>query len=410
MSEVSTALRPARQQPVWAATTDVAGVVEQLRSRPPLVTAASCYSLQRELSAVAAGSALVIQAGDCAERFHDATPTRVAARVDLLAHLADLVESATGKPVIRVGRMAGQYAKPRPQETERTPDGRILPVYRGDAVNSPEPDPQARVCDARRMLAAYDHAARTLDELFLTDLLPPFGGVDTPYSVTYAGHEALLLDYEQALVRDDDHRDGVYGSSGHFLWIGERTREVDGPHIAFAQRVTNPVGVKIGPDATGADVAELIARLATGRDPGRLSLIVRMGPRVDTELPRLLRQLDGLGVDARQALWLSDPMHGNTRRNRYGQKTRVLTDIVREIQRCHAVLEAHGLRLAGLHLETTPEPVRECVDHDADLTLRLDRYTSACDPRLNAEQAVDVVRAALASGWGRASRQEDTWR
>lgn len=389
---------PPAQQPPWDPGSGLPSVLAQLRTEAPLVTASSCYSLHRDLGSVAAGEALVIQAGDCAERFADATEDRVGARIDLLARLADIAEHATGRPVIRIGRIAGQYAKPRSQDWERTADGQLLPVYRGDAVNSPEPDPAARVSDARRLLAAYRHANRTLDQLFLTDLLPPFGGTDTAFSVTYAGHEALLLDYENALVREDVHRGGRYASSAHFLWVGERTRHVSGAHIAFAQQISNPVGVKVGPDASCAEIVALTARLTQGRDPGRLSLIVRMGDRIGSQLPRLLH---ALGPAARQVLWVCDPMHGNTRRNRHGQKTRVVADIVGEVRAFLAVLREHRLTMSGLHLETTPEPVRECVDTTAELDTYLDRYTSACDPRLDSGQAEAVVTAAVEVGWGR---------
>jgi 3-deoxy-7-phosphoheptulonate synthase len=397
MPDLSVTRLPAAQQPDWDTATGPDSVVADLRARPALVTASSCYSLHRELAAVAEGAALVIQAGDCAERFTDAISGKMAAKLDLLARLADQAEAATGVPVVRIGRIAGQYAKPRSEPVETTADGRRLPPYRGDAVNSPEETAEARVADARRMLAAYDRSATALDALFLSDLLPPFGGAGHPHSVTYASHEALLLDYEHALVREDDLQGGHYGSSGHLLWIGERTRAVDGAHIAFAEAITNPVGVKIGPDARTPDVAALIARLACGRAPGRLSLITRMGPRLGQTLPRLL---DELGPLAGRALWLCDPMHGNNTRNRFEQKTRVLDDIVAEVRECCAVLRDHGLALAGLHLETTPEPVRECVDSTAGLAGRLDRYTTVCDARLNTEQAAAVVAAALDAGWG----------
>jgi len=397
MANLSVTRIPAAQQPVWDTATGLDSVVADLRTRPALVTASSCYSLQRELAAAAAGAALVIQAGDCAERFTDATAGRMTAKLDLLTRLADQAEVATGVPVVRIGRFAGQYAKPRSQPVETTADGRRLPVYRGDAVNSPEEDSAARVADARRMLAAYDHSANALDALFLRDLLPPFGGPGHPHSVTYASHEALLLDYEYALVREDDLQGGDYGSSGHLLWIGERTRAVYGAHIAFAEAITNPVGVKIGADAGAQDVATLIARLARGRVPGRLSLITRMGPRLEQALPRLLGELGPL---AGEVLWLCDPMHGNNTRNRFGQKTRILDDVVAEVAACCAVLRDYGLALAGLHLETTPEPVTECVSSATELAGRLDHYTTVCDARLNTEQATAAVAAALDAGWG----------
>lgn len=388
---------PAQQQPEWDPASDITQVVEELRTRPPLVTAAACYSLQHELSNVAAGRALVIEAGDCAERFVDATPEHMAAKLDLLGRLADLMESASGLPVVRIGRFAGQYAKPRSQPLESTEDGTLLIAYRGDAVNSPESNALARVCDARRLLAAYEHSARALTCLFKDGLRPPFGGSDTPFAVTYAGHEALLLDYEYALVRDDDYRGGVYGSSGHLLWIGERTRDVDGAHIDFAARINNPVAVKVGPHASGTDIARMIARLTTGHPPGRLSLIVRMGQQIRDELPRLLREI---GDAAHDVLWLCDPMHANTLRNRLGQKTRVLSDIIGEVKQFFALMREHDVAPSGLHLETTPDPVLECVGSPADLNRHLDRYTSACDPRLNADQAMAVVAVAAETGWG----------
>ncbi|MDS1271516.1 3-deoxy-7-phosphoheptulonate synthase [Lipingzhangella sp. LS1_29] len=398
MSDLSTAptLLNARHQPDWACPEDLADSLEQLRSRAPLVTFPARYSLQRELSDIASGHGLFLQSGDCAERFADATPERMGAKIELLGRMADLVESATATPVVRIGRFAGQHAKPRSQRTETTADGRVLPVYLGDAVNAAEEDAQARTCDARRLLSSYDHSARALDSLFPAGLLPPYGGVDAPFSVTYASHEALLIDYENALVREEEHGRGHYASSAHYLWIGERTRDVDGAHVAFAERVNNPIGVKVGPHACAAELTTLVRRLAEGHAPGRLSLIIRMGDSIEERLPLLLQEM---GTAAHRVLWVCDPMHGNTRNNRHGQKTRVMTDILAEVRRCLTVLRKHGLRLSGLHLETTPEPVLECVDSAADLEHHLDRYTSACDPRLNGEQALAVVSAAVGWGW-----------
>jgi 3-deoxy-7-phosphoheptulonate synthase len=392
---------PAAQQPRWDDPAVLDDVIAQLRGRPPLVTAASCDALQRELAAAARGDAVVVQAGDCAEPFADSVPERVAAKADLLALLADRVELSTGLPTVRVGRFAGQYAKPRSQDTEVLADGTVLPVYRGDAVNRPDPLPEARACDARRLLAAYDHSARALAEILPADVLAPLDAGSGPYCMTYASHEALLLDYEEALVRP--HRGGgAYGSSGHLLWIGERTRDPAGAHVAFAERITNPVAVKIGPTAGGAEVAALVARLTVGHPPGRLCLVIRMGAdRAGFELPRLLREM---GPAARHALWLCDPMHGNTRLNDHGQKTRLLADVVKEVRTFCSVLGEAGLPVGGLHLETTPDPVVECVDDAADLRLRLDHYTSTCDPRLNPGQAVAVVDAALEAGLAPAYR------
>ncbi|WP_444960305.1 3-deoxy-7-phosphoheptulonate synthase [Nocardiopsis sp. M1B1] len=383
----------APQQPVWEPSTDIGGVVATLLSRPGLVSPGACRSLLRALSRVAAGEALVLQAGDCAERFADSSPDRVMEKAELLADLADLMEETTGVPVVRVGRFAGQYAKPRSSPVEEVADGPPIPVYRGDAVNSPERTARARLHDARRLVAAYDHTALALSRLVPKDVLLP-ATADASFSLTFTGHEALLLDYEEALVRPD-RGDEVYGSSAHFLWVGERTRAADGAHIAFASRISNPVGVKVGPDADGPDITALIRLLAEGRPPGRLSLIIRMGKRVTEELPRLLSEL---GESANTVLWVCDPMHGNTRSNHYGQKTRLMSDILYEARGCASVLREYGLRLAGLHLETSPDSIMECVNTADDLRSRLERYTSACDPRLNADQAALVVRTAAEAG------------
>mgnify|MGYP001061181621 CR=1 FL=1 len=265
-------------------------------------------------------------------------------------------------------------------------------MFRGEAVNRPEPDEYARRADVRRLLAAYDHAAQALDALFINRFLPLFTDAGQPgYAPTYVSHEALLLEYESALVRCGEHGQ-PYASSAHLLWIGERTRQPDGAHVAFAASITNPVAVKIGPTATVDEVAALIDRL--GGPPGRLTLIVRMGARAVTE--RLPALLDGLGSRARQVVWFTDPMHGNTVRLPSGQKTRVLTDIVAEVRGFFAALTARGLPPGGLHLELTPDPVTECVA-DARALARPDplpRYLSTCDPRLDHEQALTVVATA----------------
>ncbi|MFD4669603.1 3-deoxy-7-phosphoheptulonate synthase [Lentzea sp. NPDC058450] len=383
-----TTAKTAAQQPDWDEA-ELAAVIEELRSRAPLVDAGSCHALRGELEVVARGEAFVIQGGDCAEPFADSAAPRVQRKAALLDVLGDLVEHVAGLPVVRVGRLAGQYAKPRSSPTETGADGTVLPVYRGDAVNDPAPEPGARRADARRLLRAYDHAATALDALFLNQFLLPTAGL----SPTYVSHEALLLDFERALVRPDGLRGGWYGSSGHMLWIGERTRQLDGAHLEFAATVNNPVGVKIGPTATADDVAAIIELLAGGHRAGRLTLIVRMGARtIGTALPLLLT---GLGHRARDVVWLCDPMHGNTVRSASGRKTRVVSDVAAEVEAFCAVLRAHGVYPGGLHLELTPDDVTECVDtHDRLAVDDFPRFESACDPRLDGEQAERVVRLA----------------
>ncbi|MFC9686518.1 3-deoxy-7-phosphoheptulonate synthase [Streptomyces sp. NPDC056948] len=382
-------LLPARalQQPEWASLDELKDVLLSLEAKPPLVDATACADLTAELGLAARGEAFVLQAGECAERFSDANPETVLAKTDELHRLADEFTDASGLPAVRMGRIAGQYAKPRSSPTETLPDGTVLPVYRGDAVNAPEPSQAARAALPSRLLLAHRNAGTTLSTLLERDL--GLAG-RTASQRTYAGHEALLLEYEQALVRPDADG-GRYGSSGHFLWVGDRTRQPDHQHVQFAASVSNPVGVKIGPKASPEDVRTLVRMLGDPRRPGRLSLIVRMGR--DHIVPKLTSLLGALGDEAAGVAWICDPMHGNTRVTGAGQKSRVVGDVVAEIEGFVSALHAHGLRPAGLMLETAHSPVTECVDTAAELASAtpLPRYESACDPRLSPHQAGEVV-------------------
>jgi 3-deoxy-7-phosphoheptulonate synthase len=376
----SVALRAA-QQPPWTSLEELYDVCDNLRSRPPLVDSTDCHALRADLADVAAGEAFVVQGGDCAERFADSAAHRVEAKAAHLTSLGDRVTASTGLRTVHIGRLAGQYSKPRSSEIETVADGRRLAVYRGDAVNEPEQTVFGRRSDPRRLLLAYDHAATALSAL-------------RPRS-TYTSHEALLLDFEEALVRRDDAYASEYASSAHLLWIGERTRQLDGAHLAFAERISNPVGVKIGPKTTPADIATITRRLAGDHAPGRLTLISRMG--ADAVADRLPALLEAAGSYADRIVWLCDPMHGNTCLTASGEKTRVVTEIVREVAGFFVALRAAGVRPGGLHLELTPDAVTECVDRPEDLvrTRPLPRYESACDPRLNPEQADFLLTQAL---------------
>ncbi|MBL1065943.1 3-deoxy-7-phosphoheptulonate synthase [Streptomyces sp. 7-21] len=385
------------QQPDWTRWDELDAVLGELTERPPLVSPAVPAALTEELAFVARGSAFVIQTGDCAELFADSSPERVRAKANELHRLADLFESLTKLPVVRIGRLAGQYAKPRSNSHETLPDGTVLPVYRGDAVNSAEATEAARQPDPQRLLAAYDHARQALDTLATHYPARPGDAsgqaVRAALAPTYTSHEALLLEYEHALTRADE-RGGRYGSSAPFLWIGERTRQLDHAHVEYAAAISNPVGVKIGPRTEPSEVASLIERLNPAGQPGRLALIVRMGA---ASLPhRLPPLLSALGPLASRAIWLIDPMHGNTKTNAAGQKTRVLDDVLAETEAFFAALGAHGLPPGGLHLETAPDDVTECVAHGEDLDdeAPLPRYESACDPRLSPAQSERVVRLA----------------
>ncbi|OKI17800.1 3-deoxy-7-phosphoheptulonate synthase [Saccharothrix sp. CB00851] len=363
-----------RHQPAWPSPEVLTRVLERLRELPPLVDAESCHALSDRLSAVARGEAVVLQAGECAELFTDSASPVVTAKVAQLHELSGRLRGS-GRQVVPIGRLAGQYAKPRSHPTEMLPDGTEIPVYLGDAVNATAPTHSARRPDPVRLLAAYRHAARAL--LAMGDL--------------HTSHEALLLDYEHALLRPDRVRGGWYASSAHTVWIGERTRELDGAHVDFAAGIGNPVGVKVGPTATPGDVRALVERLTAGHAPGRLCLVVRMGAaRIGQRLPALA---DALRDHADRVVWLSDPMHGNTTRSPHGRKTRIVEVMAREVEVFCAVLRAHGARPGGLHLEVSPDDVTECVDRPADLVTEPDfsRYTSACDPRLNRRQASALV-------------------
>lgn len=376
----------ALQQPTWSSLDHLREVLLDLETRPPLVRASSVRNLRHALGSATQGRAFVVQAGDCAERFADATPERTCEKAEFLRELAQLFTAASGLRSIIVGRMAGQYAKPRSNPTEVLPDGTALPAYRGDAVNAPTATPEARIADPERLRQAYQHAKTVIDSLEEHD---GEGGDGSTAEPVYVSHEALLLEYEQSLVRGQGLDE--YGSSGHLLWVGERTRQVDHAHVDFLASISNPVGVKLGPSTTGDEARQLMRALNPYRQSGRLVFIVRMGAaEVARRLPPLLAALGG---DAADVLWMSDPMHGNTTTNRAGQKTRLLEAVISEVETVYGVLVEHGLPMGGLHLEATHDPVRECMSNASELrsAVPLPMYETACDPRLNAAQARTVV-------------------
>ncbi|QPP10697.1 3-deoxy-7-phosphoheptulonate synthase [Streptomyces bathyalis] len=400
----------AAQQPQWEDEEELVLAVKELATRPALVSAGDCHELRHRLAAAARGEAFVVQGGDCAERFAASAPGQVRAKEQQLRRLGALVGELSGLESVLIGRLAGQYAKPRSNPTE-TVGGQVLPVYRGDAVNSPEPLPEARRADPARLVRAYDHAADALAALGTPggrtgiDGPAPHGpelpGAPGPEArssrqreAVFTSHEALLLDFEESLVRPDAIVGGSYASSAHMLWIGERTRQLDGAHVHFAEQVNNPVGVKLGPSADPADVRALCKRFDRYGPPGRLTLISRMGRGAVSE--RLPRLIEAAAPFAGRVVWLCDPMHGNTLPHASGRKSRVLADVREEVRGFLAALREYGAYPGGLHLETTPEPVTECVGERGDLERAdaLTRYTSACDPRLNAEQAEELVAFA----------------
>ncbi|MBD0844695.1 MULTISPECIES: 3-deoxy-7-phosphoheptulonate synthase [unclassified Streptomyces] len=381
--EKQSAGKRAGHQPDWQNHADLAHIRSQLAARPGIVTAEDTAALRSLLVDVAAGAAHVIQAGDCAEDPDESTADYVARKSGLLDLLAATMQMNTHRPVVRVGRIGGQYAKPRSRPTE-TVGGRELPVYRGHMVNSPEPDPRLRQPDPWRMLDCYRAAAEVAGHLGWT-------GTDRHWSRAprvFTSHEALVLDYETPLLRHDvDGR--LYLASTHWPWVGERTRQPDGAHVALLASVANPVACKVGPGTTEDSLLHLCAVLDPHREPGRLTLISRMGaPAVADRLPPLVKAVHAAG---HPVIWLSDPMHGNTVTTPAGLKTRHLDTVLWEAEHFQCAVRSAGGVAGGLHLEVTPDTVTECVG-SADCEDRVaEKYTTLCDPRLNPEQAVSVA-------------------
>jgi 3-deoxy-7-phosphoheptulonate synthase len=365
--------KPTAHQPDWPDSCELARARLQLASAPPLTTPEDVRAVRTALAEVAGSRAYVVQGGDCAEPFGVAARRGALAKDRILGALAERISRAIDVPVLTVGRLAGQFAKPRSEPTEVV-DGQVVPTFRGLAVNSPHPVAALRVPDARRMITAYRTARAVMGE--------PHG--------MWVSHEALLLDYEEALVRTDPRTGSSYLASTHFPWIGERTRDPDGGHVAFLSGIDNPVGCKIGPTAVPEDVAALCAKLDPEREPGRLTLICRLGPRARTLLPPLVRAVREAG---HPVVWMCDPMHANTRITNAGVKTRYLDDVVGEAAAFHETVGELGEWPGGLHLELAGEDVTECVGGSRvpDESALSRRYTSLCDPRLNNEQALLVA-------------------
>jgi 3-deoxy-7-phosphoheptulonate synthase len=368
--------------PLWPSAVQLGGALTELRRRAPLVRFDRCRALRQQLERVAAGDAFLVQAGDCAELFAEVSARTSMRKAAQLHELSRLVAETTGRHAVAVGRIAGQFAKPRSSAIEYRA-GKPLPVYRGDAVNSRTTTAAARRADAQRLLTAYDKAAETLGHL-----------ADLPL---FTSHEALLLEYEEALVRVDGQTGARYASSADLLWVGERTRQISGPHVELLAAIANPIAVKLGPTATPRDVVALVNRLDPGRLPGRLVFVARLGAsRVRSVLPGLVEAARSAGA---QPIWICDPMHGNTVRIAGGRKTRTVDDVIDDVVGFVRALRAAGVHPAGIHLETTPDPVTECVETlSQSLTPRhLPRYWTGCDPRLNPEQARRVTAAFAAA-------------
>ncbi|SDP68649.1 3-deoxy-7-phosphoheptulonate synthase class II [Lentzea jiangxiensis] len=366
----------ARQRPPWPDEAVLDAVVGDLVASPALVIPRECDALTARLAGVAEGRAFLLQGGDCAERLDRLSARAIRRTLRLLRQMSVVLTSASALPMVTVGRIAGQYAKPRSRPTE-TVDGRTLPVYRGDAVNGSGFTEAERRPDPARLRRVYDASRYTIDVLRASG------------TEHFASHEGLLLDYEEALTRRDRRSGRRYAGSGHLLWIGDRTRQLDGAHVAYFASIDNPIAVKLGPSTTPEQALALVDRLDPGRRPGRLTFVVRMGAgRVRDLLPELVEKVTASGAPV---VWVCDPMHGNTFEAPGGYKTRRFDDVVAEVAGFFEVHEALGTHAGGLHVEMTGEDVTECVGHGLGLEDLHRNYESACDPRLNADQALELA-------------------
>ncbi|MFZ9629070.1 MAG: class II 3-deoxy-7-phosphoheptulonate synthase [Ilumatobacteraceae bacterium] len=425
---------PALQQPDWPDQADLDRALKQIASYPPLVFAGEARSLQSSLAQVAAGNAFLLQAGDCAESFEEFSANNIREKLRVILQMAVVLTYSIGVPVVKVGRIAGQFAKPRSNPTEKVGDLE-LPSFRGHIVNGDVATSAARIPDPERLVQAYNQSAATLNLLRaftkggFADLsrvhawtqefvsTSPEGqryeqlaneidralkfmracGIDTelthPLHETdvYTSHEALLLGYEEALTRQDSLTGGWYDCSAHMLWIGERTRQLDGAHIEFLRGVGNPIGCKVGVTTDAAYVLELCEKLNPARLPGRLTLISRMGAdKVEDGLRPLLRAVRDAG---HPVVWACDPMHGNTITSASGRKTRTFETICAEIAGFVRAHHAEGTWPGGIHVELTGDNVTECTGGADNISeLQLDEaYQTVCDPRLNGRQSLDLA-------------------
>ena len=423
----------AAQQPQWPGGKDgapLAKAVAELKALPPLVFAGECDDLKSRIAEAAAGRAFWLQGGDCAETFSSATADSIRNRIKTILQMAAVLQYYSSLPVIKVGRMAGQFAKPRSNDTETRGDV-TLPAYRGDAVNDIEFTESARTPDPNRLVRVYNTSAATLNLVraftqggfadlrrvhewnkgFIRD--SQFGekyeqmaneigralafmesaGVDPEQFKAvdfFASHEALIIEYEKALTRIDSRTQLPYDVSGHFIWIGERTRQLDGAHVDFASKVRNPIGVKLGPKTTVEEALALVNTLNPDREPGRLTFITRMGAgKIREVLPALV---EGVTKSGAQVLWVCDPMHGNTFETKNGYKSRQFEDVLDEVRGFFEVHKKLGTHPGGIHIELTGDDVTECLGGGNQVSEKdlESRYETACDPRLNHSQSLEL--------------------
>ncbi|WP_370295004.1 MULTISPECIES: class II 3-deoxy-7-phosphoheptulonate synthase [unclassified Cryobacterium] len=421
---------PIKQQPTWPDAGAVAAASAELSTQPPLVFAGEVDILRDRLAQAAAGHAFLLQGGDCAETFSGATAEQIRNRVKTVLQMAVVLTYGASMPVIKMGRMAGQFAKPRSSDFE-TRGGVTLPAYRGDIVNGYDFTPESREADPARLVKGYHTAASTLN-LIRAFTQGGFADLRQVHSWNqgfaanpanqryekvakeidraikfmiacgadfeamrrtefYTSHEGLLMDYERPMTRIDSRTGTPYNTSAHFIWIGERTRDLDGAHVDFLSRVRNPIGVKLGPSTSADDMLRLVDKLDPNREPGRLTFITRMGAgKVRDALPPLL---EAIKASEAKPLWITDPMHGNGVTTPTGYKTRRFDDVVDEVRGFFEAHRAVGTHPGGVHVELTGDDVTECLggsEHidEADLATR---YESLCDPRLNHMQSLELA-------------------
>ncbi len=426
--------KPILQQPTYPDQQALLAVEDSLASYPPLVFAGEARELRRQFAEVTAGRAFLLQGGDCAESFAEFSAPKIRDTFKVMLQMAVVMTFAAGCPVVKVGRMAGQFAKPRSADDE-TQGGVTLPAYRGDIINNIAFEAAGRAPDPQRLLSAYHQATATLNLLrafaqggfasldqvhqwnldfiansAMADRFQQLAdrideslafmracGFDNQHSpqlretAFFTAHEALLLNYEQAFTRRDSLTGEWYDCSAHMLWIGDRTRQLDGAHVEFMRGIGNPIGIKAGPTTDPDDLLRLIDRLNPENSSDRLNVIVRMGAdKVEQHMPALLRAVEREG---KQVLWSSDPMHGNTMKASSGYKTRDFARILSEVEQFFAVHQAEGTWAGGIHIEMTGQNVTECIGGATPVTEDglSDRYHTHCDPRLNADQSLELA-------------------
>mgnify|MGYP003626952572 FL=1 len=426
--------RPAKQQPVYADEAALLEAERELAILPPLVFAGEIDELKANLGKVSQGRAFLLQGGDCAESFAEFSADKISQTFKLLLQMSVVMTFAGSCPVVKVGRIAGQFAKPRSAATE-TIDAIELPAYRGDIINSVDFTEDARRPDPQRMLKAYHQSSATLNlmrafatggfadlrnvhqwnqgfvaqtaqhkeyENLALQIEKALGfmeacGINSANSpqlnrtTIYTSHEALLLNYEQALTRRDSLNGDWYDCSAHMLWLGDRTRQPDHAHVEFLRGVRNPIGIKVGPSTAPEDLQSLLELLNPDNESGRVTLISRMGAEhIAEKLPPLVRAVQGIGADV---VWCSDPMHGNTVNTSSGVKTRKVNAILSEMEQFFEIHRAEGSYAGGVHLEMTGDSVTECVGGAYQLTEAGlgARYQTTCDPRLNADQSLELA-------------------